>query len=124
MQTHRGSCHCGAVTFEVDANLADERILECNCSICRKKANLHLIVDRERFRLLSGEEDLSEYRFGTQVAVHRFCRTCGIHPFYSPRSHPGMVSVNVRCLDDVDLETVAVETFDGANWEENVGGIR
>lgn len=124
MKTHAGSCHCGAVRFEVDADLDDERILACNCSMCRKKGHLHLIVEPDRFRLLSGADVLSTYRFGTRIAVHRFCQQCGIHPFYTPRSHPDMVSVNVRCLDDVDLEAIDIEPFDGANWEANIESIR
>lgn len=122
--THRGSCHCGRVVFEVDADLDDETVLDCNCSICRRKGFLHLIVESGRFRLVRGEAHLRAYRFNTETAVHRFCRTCGIHPFYSPRSHPEDVSVNVRCLEEVELESVEVEPFDGRNWEANVDEIR
>ena len=124
MATHRGSCHCGRVVFEVEAELADERILSCNCSICRRKGYLHLIVEPERFTLVEGEEALREYRFNTRQAVHRFCDRCGIHPFYTPRSHPDKVSVNVRCLEGVDPAEVDAEAFDGANWEENVEDIQ
>jgi hypothetical protein len=124
MATHRGSCHCGRVVFEVEADLADERILSCNCSICRRKGYLHLIVEPERFTLVEGAEALREYRFNTRQAVHRFCDRCGIHPFYTPRSHPDKVSVNVRCLEGVDPAEVEVEGFDGANWEENVEDIQ
>jgi hypothetical protein len=78
---YSGSCHCGAVTFEVEApeQLEVER---CNCSICSKSGFLHLIVPRSRFRLLSGEDDLSTYTFNTGVAKHTFCRVCGVKPFY------------------------------------------
>ena len=124
MATHRGSCHCGRVVFEVEADLADERILSCNCSICRRKGYLHLIVEPERFTLVEGAEALREYRFNTGQAVHRFCDRCGIHPFYTPRSHPDKVSVNVRCLEEVDPAEVEIEAFDGANWEENVEDIQ
>ena len=124
MSTHRGSCHCGAVVFEVEAELAEQRILACNCSICRRKGFVHLIVPPEQFTLVQGQEELQEYRFNTEVAVHRFCQRCGIHPFYTPRSHPDKVSVNVRCLEGVKLDELEVESFDGANWEENVEGIR
>ena len=121
---YEGSCHCGAVRFEVRADLGAEVVIDCNCSICSKKGFLHLIVAPEAFRLVAGEEALREYRFNTGQAVHRFCGRCGIHPFYTPRSHPDMVDVNVRCLDGVALEGLTIEGFDGQNWEENVDTIR
>lgn len=124
MDTYSGSCHCGQVRFEVEADLEETTVLDCNCSMCRRKGFLHLIVEPERFRLLEGDEALREYRFNTGQAIHRFCETCGIHPFYTPRSHPDKVDVNVRCLEGVALEELEVERFDGANWEENVDGIR
>jgi hypothetical protein len=115
-RTYTGSCHCGRVRFAVTAVI--DRVSDCNCSICRKKGILHLIVPPERFRLLAGAEALETYRFNTGTAVHRFCRTCGIHPFYTPRSDPDKVDVNVRCLDGVDLSALRVEPFDGRHWEE------
>jgi hypothetical protein len=119
MPTYRGSCHCGQVRFEVTTELRP--ILDCNCSVCTRKGFLHLIVPPERFRLLGGAEELSTYQFNTRTAVHRFCRTCGIHPFYSPRSDPEKVDVNVRCLEGVDLSTLEITAFDGRNWEEAIG---
>jgi ribosomal protein S18 acetylase RimI-like enzyme len=119
--TYEGSCHCGRVRFRVTAPLT--RIVRCNCSICTKKGFLHLIVPPDRFELLAGEDDLTEYRFNTGLARHRFCRRCGIHPFYVPRSDPDKIDVNVRCLDDagVDVERLPVDAFDGANWEQAIG---
>jgi len=116
-----GGCHCGAVRFRVDIN---ERIaLDCNCSICTKKGFLHAVVPPERFELLAGNDALTEYRFNTKTARHTFCKTCGIAPFYEPRSHPGWVDVNARCLDDGALATFRIEPFDGKNWEANVSKI-
>ncbi len=123
-RTHAGGCHCGAVRFEVDADLDAGAVLDCNCSICRMKGYLHLIVTADAFRLLQGSDALVEYRFGTRIAVHRFCRTCGVHPFYTPRSHPDGVDVNARCLDDVRIAQLTIETFDGADWENHVQSIR
>jgi hypothetical protein len=108
---HRGACHCGAVAFEVDAPAVIDA-LDCNCSICRKTGFLHLIVPRSRFRLLRGEDALTDYRFGTGVAVHRFCRHCGIKGFYIPRSHPDGIDVNVRCLDTATIAQLRVSLFD------------
>jgi hypothetical protein len=103
------------VRFRVTATL--DRVTECNCSVCTKKGYLHLIVEPEAFELESGGDDLTTYRFGTGVARHTFCRHCGVHPFYVPRSDPDKIDVNVRCLDGVELEQVSVVRFDGANWE-------
>ena len=64
----------------------------------------------------AGGDALSTYTFGTHVAQHRFCRTCGIHPFYTPRSHPDQVDVNVRCLDDDAWTSSATVPFDGRSW--------
>jgi hypothetical protein len=87
-------------------------VLDCNCSICTLTGFLHLIVPRSRFRLLRGEDALTDYRFGTGVAVHRFCRYCGIKSFYIPRSHPDGIDVNVRCLDRSMISEVRVSLFD------------
>jgi len=124
VQDYEGGCHCGRVRFAVQADLSQERILDCNCSICRKKGLLHLIVPEERFEILRGADDLETYRFGTGVAQHLFCSYCGVTPFYRPRSHPDGIDVNVRCLDDVALDQLRIEPFDGQNWEESVEGIR
>ena len=118
MPTHRGGCHCGAVAFEVDAP-AQLDVVDCNCSICGPTAYRHLIVPREQFRLLRGEDMLSSYRFGTRTARHLFCRSCGVKSFYLPRSHPDGVSVNARCLAPETVAEIRVSPFDGANWEEH-----
>ena len=120
MRTWEGGCHCGRVRFRVTDDLA--RVSDCNCSICTKKGFLHLIVPPERFELLSGKDDLSSYRFNTGVAKHNFCRHCGIHPFYVPRSDPDKIDVNVRCLDGIDLSTITIHPFDGRHWEESMTG--
>jgi len=120
--SYEGGCHCGAVRFRV--RVERHEALDCNCSICARKGFVHLIVPPEAFELLCGEESLETYSFNTHVARHRFCRVCGIHPFYTPRSHPDQIDVNVRCLDDVSLERFAIEKFDGRRWEENLGRIR
>lgn len=116
--TYEGGCHCGAVRFRVvvDKHEADE----CNCSICKKKGFLHLIVPPEKFTLLSGDDVLTTYRFNTGVAKHMFCSICGIHSFYRPRSHPNDFDVNVLCLDGNVLSKFRIIPFDGANWEENI----
>ncbi len=118
---YQGGCHCGAVRFQVV--ISTEEVIDCNCSICRKKGFLHLIVPPEQFTLLQGEDVLTTYRFNTQTATHYFCQICGIHPFYRPRSHPNHIDVNVRCLDQNLLSQLKVILFDGENWEKNVTQI-
>ena len=119
MKTMQGGCHCGKVRFKVTADL--DRVTYCNCSMCSKKGFLHLIVPPEQFELLSGKDNLTTYEFNTRTAKHTFCKTCGIHAFYVPRSDPDKIDVNVRCIDDIDLSSLSVKTFDGRNWEEAMG---
>jgi hypothetical protein len=115
--TYVGGCHCGRVRFRVSAQLTG--LLVCNCSMCTKKGIWHWIVEQAAFELLSGAEELLTYRFGSGVAQHQFCRHCGIHAFYTPRSDPDKVDVNARCLDGVDLEALShqLTPFPGQNWE-------
>jgi len=122
LRTHRGGCHCRRVRFEVDAPV-HLRVQDCNCSLCRMSGFLHLIVPAARFRLVSGAEDITEYTFNTGVAKHRFCRVCGIKSFYIPRSNPDGVDVNARCLDPGSVESLEIEAFDGARWEDNAASL-
>ena len=120
--THGGGCHCGRVRYEVDAP-AEIEALDCNCSLCSKAGFVHLIVPRERFRLLQGEDVLTTYTFNTGVAKHRFCSVCGIKSFYVPRSNPDGIDVNVRCLDPATIARLRVAPFDGRDWEASAGAI-
>ncbi|HEY1461627.1 MAG TPA: GFA family protein [Casimicrobiaceae bacterium] len=113
---HTGGCHCGRVRFDVEAP-ARLSVLDCNCSMCAKTGYLHLIVSKANFRLLQGGEQLTTYTFNTGVAKHLFCAVCGIKSFYVPRSHPDSYSVNARCLDNVSIEAMTIEPFDGREWE-------
>jgi hypothetical protein len=114
---HTGGCHCGRVRYEVFAP-PDLELLDCNCSLCARSGYLHLIVAKDRFRLLSGADDLVEYSFGTHTAKHRFCRHCGVKSFYIPRSHPDGYSVNARCLDPSKIASMKIRPFDGRDWEQ------
>ena len=115
-RTYRGGCHCGRVRFEVRGKL--ERVSECNCSICTKKAYVHWIVERTAFRLLRPSDNIASYTFNTKAAKHLFCPNCGVASFYIPRSDPDRIDVNVRCLEGVNLEKLEHEHFDGRNWEK------
>lgn len=114
--THRGGCHCRAVSFEVRAP-ARLRVQRCNCSICSMTGFEHLIVPAADFKLISGAGMLSTYTFNTGVARHLFCKRCGIKSFYVPRSNPDGYSISLRCLDHSTIEQVEYEDFDGQNWE-------
>jgi hypothetical protein len=118
----KGGCHCGRVKIEVEIP-ARVTVNRCNCSICQKSGYLHLIVPAQRFRLLGGEESLTEYNFNTGVARHLFCSHCGIKSFYVPRSHPDGFSVNLNCLDVPDEIEVVIKTFDGRNWSRSRGSL-
>lgn len=114
---YKGSCHCQAIKFEVEAPEVIEADC-CNCSICSKSGFLHLILPLSKFRLISGSEAMTTYTFNTGVAQHTFCKICGIKPFYIPRSNPDGIDVNVNCLD-TKPRVVNITEFDGQNWEQN-----
>ncbi len=129
MRTFEGGCHCRRVRFRVRVPAEGKlEAIDCNCSICRMKGFLHLIVTKDQFELVSGADDLTTYTFNTGVAKHTFCRVCGMHAFYTPRSHPDGVDVNVRCLDAIDgasaIRAFSIVPFDGQRWEESVEAIR
>ena len=121
-KVYEGGCHCGSVRFRVVVE--QQKVDDCNCSICKKKGFLHLIVSSEQFTLLQGADVLTTYKFNTGVAQHMFCGICGIHSFYRPRSHPDGIDVNVRCLDGDVMSDFEIVPFDGANWEENIHKLR
>jgi hypothetical protein len=117
LEYRQGGCHCGRVRFcaRVDLDL----LSQCNCTVCTKKGILHLPVAPENFELLRGKNSLTTYTFGTGVAQHTFCSHCGMHAFYVPRSQPDSITVNARCLDDIDEPSLKpTRFFDGHHWEE------
>ena len=118
---YKGSCHCGAVSFEVETQ-GQLEVEDCNCSICSMSGFLHLIVPKNQFRLLAGNDLLETYTFNTGVAQHTFCKRCGIKSFYIPRSNPDGIDVNARCLD-VSLKNMTVVKFDGRHWEKNAHAL-
>jgi hypothetical protein len=111
--THHGSCHCGSIEFEVQGTI--DSVLDCNCTMCRRRGGLLWMVPGAAFKLITPQSSLSTYRFNKKHIQHRFCATCGIAPFGEGGDGKGntMVAVNVRCLDMVDLKALKVVEYDG-----------
>lgn len=111
MQTYKGSCHCGAVAFEIDTAFTE--FTKCDCSLCIKKNAVMTKVHEDQFRLIQGEDSLGLYQWNTRVAKHHFCTQCGIYTFHRKRAAPDHYGVNVYCLDDADLSDISVVEVDG-----------
>ena len=114
-KTYIGGCQCGKVRYEVQADIGE--VIACNCSRCRKVGGLLSAVAMSDFKLLSGENEMTEYQFNKGAIHHPFCKTCGIQPYAYGKGPGGrdMVMLNVRCLDGVDAEQFQVKKFDGAS---------
>jgi hypothetical protein len=110
---YKGSCHCGKVSFEVEGEI--KGALACNCSMCQRKGSLLWFVPRADMHLLSPEDAAKTYTFNKHVIKHRFCPTCGMHPYseaVDPKGEP-MAAINLRCLEDIDLGSIPVRHYDG-----------
>ncbi len=106
LQSYRGSCHCGAVCFEIETDFPEVTV--CDCSICKKKNALMVKVHESKFKLLAGAESLTEYQFHTGTAPHFFCKVCGIYPFHRKRVTPDNLGINVFCLEGFDAAGIPV----------------
>lgn len=100
MHIYPGSCHCGHVRFEMRKSVPISDLIDCNCSICRKKGIVHTPAENDELIVHSGGDDLAEYRFGSKTATYWFCPHCGVEPFHRSRANPHRYSVNARALDD------------------------
>lgn len=110
---YQGSCHCGRISFQVEGEI--ENGLACNCSMCSRKGWLMWFVPREKLQLKTPEDAASTYLFNKHVIKHRFCTTCGIHPYgeaTDPNGNP-VAAINIRCLEGIDLASIPVQHFDG-----------
>ena len=111
-KTYRGRCHCGKVRFEVDADLDHVRV--CDCSICRARGALNHRVNESDIRVLTPLAELSVYEWNTKIAKDYFCPVCGILPFRRPRNGADIWTVNVRCLEGVDLDAIPIRRVFGS----------
>ena len=107
----KGSCHCGAVAYEVEGNL--DQVIECNCSHCRRNGYLLTFVPRGALTILRGEDNLATYTFNTHTIQHRFCA-----PFGEGKKPTGeaTAAINVRCLEEVELSDLTIVPVDGRNF--------
>jgi hypothetical protein len=115
IKTYTGGCHCGKVRFEVTMDLAS--VISCNCSICAKAGLLLAFTSEDEFKLLSGEDVLSDYQFNRKLIHHVFCSNCGVRSFARGATPDGreLRAINVRCLDDVDISALTLTPIDGKN---------
>jgi hypothetical protein len=113
VKTYTGGCHCGAVRYEVAADLT--QVISCNCSICTKHGLLLTFTPAARFTLVAGQEQVKDYQFNKMAIHHQFCPTCAVESFARGKNPDGseMIAVNVRCLDGVDIGALSPMPFDG-----------
>jgi hypothetical protein len=109
--TYKVSCHCAQIQLEVTADLCE--VFECNCSICSRSGFLHWYVAPEQVRLLTERQRLSTYVWRGVTGGHHFCPTCGIAVIRISTQYPPPVSINARCLEDVDIAGLKIRQFDG-----------
>ena len=114
--TYQGSCHCGAVTYEVEGDIP-ATAMSCNCSHCRRKGFLLSFVPIDQFRLTQGADKLQSYGFNKHHIDHQFCTDCGCQGFAVGTGPSGekMAAVNLRCVPDADLDALNIQQVDGAS---------
>jgi hypothetical protein len=108
-----GGCHCSRIAFEVEGQI--EQVMDCNCSMCRRRGGLLWLVPRGQLRLTTPEADLGTCTFNTHKLRHHFCPNCGIATFSEGTGPSGaeMAAVNVRCLEGLELATLTMVPVDG-----------
>ena len=111
------TCHCGAIEAKVSVSEKGfEKVMRCNCSICKRKGYIIGVVGENDFKIVKGEEYLSLYQFKTKTAQHYFCKVCGIHTHNRPRINPKIFGINIACVDGINpFEIKDVPVNDGQN---------
>jgi hypothetical protein len=113
LNKHVGSCHCGAVRFQVEWDITE--LTTCDCSLCVKRNALMAKVPKSALTLLQGKDILALYQWNTHRAEHHFCRACGIYVFHRKRAAPDHFGINIFCLDGFDSRSLPVIATEGAN---------
>jgi hypothetical protein len=116
MQTYLGSCHCGEVRYEINADV--KSAIECNCSICSRKGTILTFVSPEQFKLVSGKDSMQNYQFYKKALHHQFCKICGVTSFIYGTSPKGesMYAINARTLENFDLKSLSIQQVDGKSF--------
>ena len=109
-------CHCGGVEAEINVPEELEKVMRCNCSICKRKGAIMSIVKNEDFKIIKGKEIISLYKFHTKTAKHFFCSVCGIYTHHNPRINPSLTGFNLGCIDSIDtFKLQNINLADGEN---------
>ena len=115
-----GSCHCGKLSYTVDEELPT-KAMQCNCSICRRRAALHHFTTPDKFSFRGADDDVSTYQWNKHIIRFEYCNNCGCAPFAHGDGPKGpMVEINLRCVEAIDLDSLQIEPFDGAHKLERV----
>lgn len=117
LQTYSGGCHCGKVRFQVEMDV-EGKFVACNCSMCGRAGTLLTFVPAERFKLLAGEDAMTDYQFNKSRIHHLFCSTCGIKSFAKGTGPDGseVRAVNARCIDGIDPSKLSIQHVDGRSF--------
>ena len=111
-------CHCGAVVAEVNLEKKIDKLMRCNCSMCKRKGTIYKIIKKEDLKIIKGETKIKTYQFNTKVAKHYFCSECGSHTHNLRRSDPNTYGINMGCIDEIDANELfkfKINIRDGQN---------
>ena len=118
MQSHRGSCHCGKVRFQIHSNDIYAGVYRCNCTLCQKKSIVMKAEHKFHFKLVSGADNLLSYKWNKNIAEHYFCKNCGVYTHHKRRRDPNQFCINYACLDDIDMPSEdAIGSANGAGHD-------
>lgn len=114
--TYTGGCHCGRIAYRVEGEI--DQVIDCNCSMCRKRGGLLWFVPRDALHLTGEAQASATYTFNTHKIQHHFCTRCGIAPYSEGQNPDGsaVACINVRCLDEVDLKSLRIVQVDGSRF--------
>ena len=112
------TCHCGGVEIQINLRNNIDKLMRCNCSMCKRKGTMVITINKEDLKFIKGEDKIKTYQFNTNVAKHHFCSECGIHTHNLRRSEPNTFGINVGCIDEIEpneLFKLKAVTNDGQN---------